>query len=175
MYWFLSRPDPVSATTPVALVIETDEDSAYTEANDSLQVLLLLHGKRQGSEMDASSSVMASAEAGASLLSLTDIAGRSMQVEDDLGDLDDTQVSELGRKRWKVDSVVKDTLMRCAEDAASSELKAITSKLSQDAADRDPRLAERDGALVEKLTPVKVVSDSMDSKINNLSESVEQN
>ena len=87
--------DPVSATTPVAPVTEIEEDSAYTEANDSLQVLLL-HGKRQGTEMDASGSVNACAEAGALLLCLTDIAGMGMQVEDDLGDLADTQVSEPG-------------------------------------------------------------------------------
>ena len=70
----------------MAPVTEMDEGSACTEANDSLQVLPL-HGKREGAEMDASSSVMACAEAGAPLLSLTDIAGRGMQVEDDLGNL----------------------------------------------------------------------------------------
>ena len=52
-----------------------------------------------------------------------------MQVEDDLGDLDDTQVAEPGRKRWKEDHVTKDTLTHCAEDAAGgtiAELKAIS-------------------------------------------------
>ena len=60
----MTSSDPVSAAIPVVLVDEIDEDSAYTEANDSLQVLLL-HGKRQGTEMDASGSVMACAEAAA--------------------------------------------------------------------------------------------------------------
>ena len=128
-------------------VTEIDEDGACAEANDSLQVLPL-HGKQQG----VSGSVMPCAEAGAPLLSLTDIAGGGMQVEDDLGDLDDTQVAEPSRKRWKEDRVAKDMLARCAEDAASratSELKAITSRLLQDSADRDRRLAERDDAMME--------------------------
>ena len=37
----ITSSDPVSDTTLVALVTEIDEDSAYTEANDSLRVLLL--------------------------------------------------------------------------------------------------------------------------------------
>ena len=109
------------------------------------------------------------------LLSLSNIAGGDIQVEDDFGDLDDTQVAELGRKS-KEDSVAKDMLTCCAEDAASratSELKAITSQLLQDAADRDQRLAERDAALVEKLAELRnYVSESVDSKISNLSESM---
>ena len=100
-----------------------------------------------------------------------------MQVGDDLGDLDDTQVLELGGKRYKEDSVAKDMLMRCAEDAASratSEMKAITSRLLQDAADRDQPFAERDAALAEKLAGlVKAVSESVDSKISDLSQSVD--
>ena len=68
--------------------------------------------------MNASGSVEACAEAGATLLSLTDVAGRGMQVEDDIGDLDDTQVAEPGSERYKEDSVAKDMLLRCAEDAA---------------------------------------------------------
>ena len=57
-------------------------------------------------------------------------------------------------------------LTRCAEDAAgraTTELKDITSRLLQDAADRDRRLAERDQVMMDKLTGlVKGVSDSMD-------------
>ena len=82
----ITSSDPVSHTTPVAPVTEIDEDSAYTDANDSLRVLLL-HGKRQSVETNASGSVMACAEAEAPLLSLTDVAGGGMQVEDYLGDL----------------------------------------------------------------------------------------
>ena len=77
----------------------------------------------------------------------------------------------------KEDSVAKDMLMRCAEDAASrttSEMKAITSQLLQDAAERDRRHAERDAAFAEKPAGlVKVVSESADSKICNLSQSVD--
>ena len=58
-------------------------------------------------------------------------------------------------------------LTRCLEDAAgraTAELKDITSRLLQDAADRDRRLAERNEAMMEKLTGlVRGVSDSMDS------------
>ena len=69
--------------------------------------------------------------------------------EGDFGDLDDTQVAEPGRKRWNEDNVARDMLTRCAEDSArraTAELKAITSRLLQDAAERDPRHAERDDA-----------------------------
>ena len=49
---------------------------------------------------------------------LTGVAGGGMQVEDGIGDLDETQVQEPGSKRHKESSVAKDMLMRCAEDAA---------------------------------------------------------
>ena len=153
----------------MVLVTEIDQDSAYTES------------ERQSSgateEMDATGSAVACAEVVVPLLSLTNVAGGDMQVGDDLGDLDDTQVLELGGKRYKEDSVAKDMLMRCAEDAASratSEMKAITSRLLQDAADRDQPFAERDAALAEKLAGlVKAVSESVDSKISDLSQSVD--
>ena len=128
----------------MAPVTEIDKDSSYTEANDSLQVRLQ-HGKRQNVEMETTSSAVAFAEA-ASLLSLTNI---------DLGDLDDTQVTEPGRKTWKEDNVAKEMRTRCPEDAAgraTAELKAITSRMLQDAAERDRGLAERGEVLVEKLT-----------------------
>ena len=101
-----------------------------------------------------------------------------MQVEDDIGDLDDTQVTELDRKRYKEDTLAKDMITRCAEvsvSRATSELKAITSQLFQDAAERDQRLAERNAALAEKLTGlVKVVSKLVDSKISSLSSSMDR-
>ena len=65
-----------------------------------------------------------------------------MQVEDDIGDLDDTQVAEPRSKRYKEDNVAKSMLMRCVEDAtcgATSEMKASTSQLSHCAAERDYR------------------------------------
>ena len=70
-----------------------------------------------------------------------------MQVEDEIGDLDDTQVIEPGSKRYEEDSVAKDMLMPGVEDAACralSERKAITSQLAHNAAERDAVLAERD-------------------------------
>ena len=109
---------------------------------------------------------------------------KEVQVEDDIGDLDDTQVAEPGSKRYKEDSVCKGYVVRCAEDAAcraTSEMNAITSRLLQDAAVRDQRMAERDAAMAErdaasaeKLADlVKAVSESVDSKISNLSASVD--
>ena len=99
-----------------------------------------------------------------------------MQVEDDIGDLDDTPVAEPGNKRYQEGSVAKDMLMRCAENAAckaTSEMKGITNQLLQHAAVRDQRMAERGAALAEKLAGlVKAVSESVDSKIRNLSASV---
>ena len=53
---------------------------------------------------------------------------------------------------------------RCVEDAAckaTSEMKAITSQLLQDAAVRDQRLAERDAAMAERAGLVKVVSEKV--------------
>ena len=105
-----------------------------------------------------------------------------MQVEDDIGDLDVTQVVESASKRHKEGSVAKDMLMRCAEDAAckaTSEINSITSELLQDSAVRDQRMAERDAAMAERdaalaeKLEVKAVSESADSKISNLSASVD--
>ena len=176
-------PDPISETTPGFLsvpdtALDTDSASAHKVANDSLQVLLQ-HGTRQSAETDATGSAMACAEAGAPMLSLTNILGGGMQVEDDLGDLDDTQVSERCSKRWKEDNVAKEMLTRCAEDAAgraTAELKYVTSRLLQDATDRDRRFAERerDQLMMEKLTGlVKGVSDTVDRRVIVLEQRVQ--
>ena len=61
-------------------------------------------------------------------------------------------LSPAGRDTKKTVSQ-KTCSLRCAEDAAcraTSEMKAITSQLLQDAAERDQRLAERDAALAER-------------------------
>ena len=95
-----------------------------------------------------------------------------MQVEEDFDDLDVTQVAELGGKGWKEGNVAKEMLMRCAEDAAgraTAEVKDITSRLLQDAAGRDRRLAERHQKMIEELTGlVKGVSDTMDGRMSDL-------
>ena len=85
----------------VAPVTEFDEDSAYTEAHDSLRVLLS-HGKRQSVE-NASGPVGADGDAGTA--NLTGVAGVGMQVEADIADLDETQFQEHGSKRHKEGSV----------------------------------------------------------------------
>ena len=79
-----------------------------------------------------------------------------MQVEDDIGDFDDTQVAELCSKRYKEGRVAKDVLMRCAEDAAckaTSEMKAITKQLLQGAAVRDQHGGEGRGSSGETRGP----------------------
>ena len=48
--------------------------------------------------VEAAGSVAAVAETGALTPCLTDIAGGGMQVEEDVDDLENTQVTELGRK-----------------------------------------------------------------------------
>ena len=88
-------------------------------------------------------------------------------MEDDIGDLDDTQVVESGSKRLKESNVATELLVRCTQDAAykaTCQMKAFTSQLMQDAVVRDQRmadrmadrdaaaaLAERDAALAAKL------------------------
>ena len=139
--------------------------------------MLLQHWKRQNEEMDVLSSAGACVEVGGPLPSLTNVAGGGVQVEDDFGDLDDTQVAEPGRKSWNEDNVARDMLTRCAADAASratAKLKAITSRLLQDAAERVRRLAERDDDMMEILTGlVKVVSDSVYNRITNIEQRVQ--
>ena len=151
--------------------MDADSASAYIVANDSLQVLLQ-QVKRQSEVMEAASSAAVVAETGALVPCLTDLAGGGMQYEENLDDLDDTQETEPGRKRWKEDNVAKEMLMRCAEEAAgraTSEVKDITSRLMQDAADQDRRLAERDLHTMEQLTGLmKGVSETMEGRMSDL-------
>ena len=166
----------MSDSTPAAVVTEIDEDSAFTKAHDSLQVLLS-HGKRQSIEMNASDTVGEDGAVGSTVPSLAITAGGGMQVEDDIGDLDETQVQEHGSGRYKEGNAAKDLL------------DALTPILMQDAVVRDQRmaermaerdaaaaaaLAERDAALAAKLEGlVKAVSESVDTKIRNLSACVD--
>ena len=99
--------------------------------------------------MEAASSSAAAAETVA-LIPCPDLAGGGMQFDDHLDDLENTQVTEPGRKRCKEFYVAQEMLTRCAgeavgraSDKASMEMVNITSRLMQDAADRDRRLAER--------------------------------
>ena len=104
-------------------------------------------------------------------------AGGGVQVEDDIRDLDETQVQEPVSKRQK------------EGNAAQDLLEALTSKMMQDAALRDQHMAERvaerdaveaavlfarDAALAEKPEGlVKADSESVDTKIRNLSACVD--
>ena len=85
---------------------------------------------------------------------------------------------EHGSKRHMEGSVAKDMLVRCAEDAAceaTSEMKAITSQGARPARGGTGRGHGRKGcSSAEKLEGlVKAVSKSVDSKISNLSASVD--
>ena len=169
-YTTITSFDPVSDSTPAAVVTEIDEESAFIEAHDSLRVLLS-QGKRQRIEMNASGIGREDGAVGSTVPWLAITAGGGMQVKDDIGDLDETQVQEFGSKRHK------------EGNAAEDLLKALTSRMIQDAvvrmAERDAAaaatLAERDAALAAKLESlVRTVSESVDPKIKNLSACVEK-
>ena len=102
--------DPVSDSTPTAVVTEIDDDGAFTEAQDNLRVLLS-RGKRHSVEMNASGSVGEEDPRCAG----TDVTG--MRMEDDIGDIDETQAQEPGSKRHKEGNVAKDLLDQLRHDA----------------------------------------------------------
>ena len=110
----------MSDSTLAAVVTGIDEDSAFTEAHDSLRVLLS-HGKRQSLEMNASDSAREEGAAGATVSSLAVTAGGGMQVEDDIGDLDETQLQEPGSKRHKEGNAAKDLLDQLRQDAVARD------------------------------------------------------
>ena len=83
--------DPVSDSTTTAVVTEIDEDSAFTEGQDNLRVLLSKR-KRHSVEMNASTSV---GEEGDPRCAGTDVDG--MRMEDDIGDFDERHRS--GQKK----------------------------------------------------------------------------
>ena len=90
--------DPVSDPTPAAVVAEIDEDSAfYRGARQSSGAVVAR--KRQSMEMNASDPVREDGVARTTLPCLVATAGSGTQVEDDIGDLDETQVQEPGSKR----------------------------------------------------------------------------
>ena len=81
--------------------------------------------------MNSSGTVREDGAEGSTVPCLAITARTDMQVEDDIGDLDETQVQEPGSKRHKESVAAKDLL------------EAFTSKLMQDAVVRDQRMAER--------------------------------
>ena len=141
--------DPISETTPAVLSIPStvlDADSAYVVANDSLQVLFQ-QGKRQSEVMEAAGSAAAVAETGAFLPCLADLAGGGMQVEEDLDDLDNTQVTEPGRKRWKEDNIAKEMLLRCAQEAAGRASKKARMEMENYSVPSHARRSRKESAL----------------------------
>ena len=81
--------------------------------------------------MNASGTVREDGAVGSTVPTIAITAGGDMQVENDIGDLDETQFQEHGSKTHKEGNAVKDLL------------EALTSKLMQDAVVRDHRMAER--------------------------------
>ena len=77
-----------------------------------------------------------------------------MQVEVDLDNLDNTQVSEPDGKRWKRDIVAKVALLSCAEEAASKATKEMASLMMEDAEYREKRFVESNGCMMEHLNGV---------------------
>ena len=83
-----------------------------------------------------------------------------MQVEEDL---DNTQVSEPGGKRWKRDDAAKEML------ASSKATKKMASLMMKDAEEREQRLVERDRRMMEHLDDVvKGISESLEGRMTNL-------
>ena len=103
----ITASDLVSAA-PVTLVTEIDEDSVLTQKRTAVFRCCCFTGsdKVQKWMRRARSWLVLKQE------SLTVVAGKGMQVEDDLGDLDDTQVSEPGRKDGQ--KTVSRTTCSCA-------------------------------------------------------------
>ena len=82
---------------------------------------------------------------------MSELVGEGMQVEADLDNLDNTQVSELDWKRWKRDDVAKDMLLTCAQEPASRATKEMASLMMSDVAEREQRFVERDRCMMEHL------------------------
>ena len=157
----------MSDSTPTAVVTELDEDSAFTEAQDNLRVLFS-QGKRHSVEMNASSSV---GEEGDPRCAGTDVDG--MRVEDDIGDLDETQAQELGSRRHNERNAAKDLLDQLRHDALVRDQRMAERMAERDAA-AAVALADKDAAMVTKLESLmKNLSESVDITIKHLSDTVD--
>ena len=164
--------DPVSDSTPATVVTEIDEDSAFTEAHDSLRVLLS-HWKRQNFEMNASGPVREYGAAGTTVPCLVATAGEGMQVEDDIGDLDETQVQETGSKRLKEGNTAKDQLDQLRKDAQVRDQRLAERMAERDAA-AAAALANTNAEMMAKLDSLmKDMSASVDVKIQHLSDTMD--
>ena len=120
--------DPVSDSTPAAVVTEIDEDSAFSEARDNLRALLS-QGKRHSVEINASSSVGEEWHprcAGAN--------AAVMCMEDEIGDMAETQAQEPGSKRHKEGDVAKDLLDQLRHDAWMRDQRMAERMAEHDAA-----------------------------------------
>ena len=120
---------------------------------------LLSQGKRHSVEMNASSSV---SDEGDPRCAGTDAAVTRM--EDEIGDLDETQAQEPGSKRQKDGDVAKDLLDQLRHDAWMRDQRMPERMAERDAA-AAAALADRDAAMVTKLESLmKSLSASMDVK-----------
>ena len=96
--------------------------------------------------------------------------------------LDDTQVLELGGKRWKQDEDAKEMLTSCADDAASKAAKEMMTLMVRDVEKREQRLVDRltsdfdqrNKRMMEHLDDVvKWISESLEVKMTNLEAKVQ--
>ena len=99
--------------------------TAYIVAIDSLQVLLQ-QGKRQSEVMEAVGSAAAITETGAPVPCLDEITGGGMHIEEDLDDLDDTQVTEPGGK--KMERRQRDAAVRATAEVEGYYVPSDTSR-----------------------------------------------
>ena len=118
--------------------------------------------------MNVSDPVTEDGAAGTTVPSLAVTAGGGMQVEDDIGDLDETQVQEPGSKRLKEGNAAKDLLDQLRHDALVRDQRMAERMAERDAA-AAAALADRDVAMVTKLESLmKSMSASVDVKIQHL-------
>ena len=155
--------DPVVLSVPDT-ALDADSASANIVANVSLQVLLQ-QGKRQSIVIEAAGSA-AVAETGTLIPYPTDLAEGGTQVEGDLDDLDNTHVTEPGRKK---DGKKTTSQRKCSR--AARRRRAAPSDAGCSGPDR--RLAERDQHVMEQLTGlVKGVSETMEGTTSDLEKKV---
>ena len=96
-----------------------------------------------------------------------------MRMEDDIGDLDETQAQEQGSKKHKEGSAAKDLLDQLRH-VASVRDKRMAERMAERDAATAADLADRDAATVTTLESLmRNLSGSVDIKIKHLSDTVD--
>ena len=100
-----------------------------------------------------------------------DVAG--MRVEDDIGDLGETQAQEPGSKRHKEGNAAKDLLDQLRHDALVRDQR-MAERMAERDAGAAAALADTNAAMVTKLESLmKNFSKSVDIKIKHLSDTMD--